>query len=202
MQTKLDRKGFSIVEVLIAIVIIAAVVLCGWLAWHHAHHKKEPTPSPAASASNSQKSNSSSQANSPTGSTQSYMAIPEWGIKMPLASAISDVYYIASNSSEDANGQPNTIWLGLKSITTNDCVPTASNADNTEIAAILRVSPTDADPVSGTPYTTLYPNGTTVNGYYYALDDERTLESNCASQQTLQSIDTALKTAVSGIIAQ
>lgn len=196
MHKNLDRKGFSVVEVLIAIVVIAAIAACGWLAWRHNHKDKTQAASHGATSNSTAKSDSSS-----TAKTQ-YMTIAEWGVKMPLSTPIASVYYVVSNQSEDANGRPDTLWLGLKSITSASCTPTASNVNNTEFASIFRALPTDTDPVSGTLYTQLYPGGATVNGYYYALDDARTLESNCASQSTLQSIDTALKAAVAGIVAQ
>ena len=59
MQRKIDRKGFSIVEALIVIVVIVTVVLCGWLAWHHTHDMKSPTTSTKTSSPQSKSSSGS-----------------------------------------------------------------------------------------------------------------------------------------------
>lgn len=66
MHKKLDRQGFSIVEALIAIVIIAAIAACGWLAWRHNHDKKQTSKT----TSSSQQSKSSSTTS--TGTTDTY----------------------------------------------------------------------------------------------------------------------------------
>lgn len=66
MQRKLDRKGFSIVEVLIAIVVITAIAACGWLAWRHVHDKKSSTTSAKTSSSQSKSSSASSSTSTAT----------------------------------------------------------------------------------------------------------------------------------------
>lgn len=62
MQRKLDRKGFSIIEVLVVVVIIAAVAACGWLAWRHANGKKKQTSSTTASSQQAKSPSKSSPA--------------------------------------------------------------------------------------------------------------------------------------------
>lgn len=62
MHKKLDRKGFSIVELLIGIVVIAIVALSAAYAWHrHNHqHQAKATTSSSANTTTSQKTSSSS----------------------------------------------------------------------------------------------------------------------------------------------
>lgn len=64
MRKKLDRKGFSITEVLLTIVVIAAVAACAWLAWRHVHDKKQS--SKTAGSSQQSKSSTSSSPGSTT----------------------------------------------------------------------------------------------------------------------------------------
>ena len=64
MHKKLDRRGFSIVEVLIVIVVVAAIAASGWLAWRHDHDKKKSATS--VSTSSQQSKSSSTSSNSPS----------------------------------------------------------------------------------------------------------------------------------------
>lgn len=50
MHKKLDRQGFSIVELLIIIVVVVAIAACGWLAWRHDHDKKKSSNSTSTSS--------------------------------------------------------------------------------------------------------------------------------------------------------
>jgi prepilin-type N-terminal cleavage/methylation domain-containing protein len=68
MHAKLDRKGFSIVEVLITIVVLAVIVGCGWFAWHHTHDKNT-SASKSTGSSQQTKSSSTSSSKSTTATT-------------------------------------------------------------------------------------------------------------------------------------
>lgn len=63
MQKKLDRKGFSIIELLVAVIVVAAIAACGWLAWRHTHDKKKSSGSTSTS-SQQEKSSSTSDSSS------------------------------------------------------------------------------------------------------------------------------------------
>lgn len=62
MRKQLDQKGFSIVEVLIALVVLAAIAASGWLAWRHTHDKKKYV----SSSTSAQQSKSPSKLSPPT----------------------------------------------------------------------------------------------------------------------------------------
>jgi len=198
MTRETNARGFGVIGILLAIVVIGIFVAGGWIVYHNDHKTNNVINKTTNNTAKSSKSNSSSQ--SATNPTQTYMDISQWGVKIPLFSEIPDLYYVVGTGTQDSSGQSNTIWLGLKSITSTSCTPTNSNANNTELASILRTPPGDTDPVSGKPISTKYPYGTTIDGYYYALGDERTLVSGCASQNTLNSIDAALRSAAQKIV--
>lgn len=191
MKIKLNDDGIGLVGVLAAIVIIAVIAFGGWAVYKHDHKTKNNAKSNGTSTTRDTQSSSA---------TQSYMDIAQWGVKVPLSRAISGLYYVVSTSTQDSNGQPNTIWLGLKSIKANDCTPTALNTNNTALSALSRYTEGQTDPISGETDTSLHPYGVTIDGYYYALNDEGTLDSGCAPQSSFNSIDSALRSATQRIV--
>lgn len=75
MRKQLDRKGFSIVEALIVLVVLAAIAASGWLAWQHDHDKKKSSssaPTTSQQAKSSGSSNSSSQRADPYAGWKTY----------------------------------------------------------------------------------------------------------------------------------
>ncbi|HEY8999577.1 MAG TPA: hypothetical protein VIM53_04670 [Candidatus Saccharimonadales bacterium] len=60
MQKRLSDEGFSVVEALITIVVLALIAGCGWLAWRHTHDKKTPASSTKTASSQSKPSSTSS----------------------------------------------------------------------------------------------------------------------------------------------
>ncbi len=137
-----------------------------------------------------------------TPATIQYLNVKEWGIKLPLSDVIKNAYYVVSNGSADANGQPNTMWLGLTSLNIGDCNASLANKSGgpiTGFGALERVLPTDHEPVIGKLYTDLYP-GVLIGKYYYAYISD-TKYRTCTVQAILQPIDSAFATAAKGIVA-
>jgi Tfp pilus assembly protein PilX len=202
MQSHRPTKqlGFSVVEVLVVILVIAALAVTGLLLYQR--HKPISTKN---NATNPTQSTTQPQSTTTTQTHQTatqYLTIKEWGVKMPLSNSIKDAYYVVSTGSQDANRQLNTMWLGLASLNSGNCNASQANITTSEITAIGalgRALPTDHDPVKGTLYTQLYP-GVTIGQYYYfyigGIKDK-----TCAPQTTLQSVDSAFATSTKGIVA-
>ncbi len=190
----LNKSGFGIVLIVVAVVVIVSITASSVLIYRHSHNKKLASTTSTTSASTSSPTQSSSTSQ-PT--AQQYLVIKEWGVQIPLSDSIKDAYYVvATNSSE-------TMWLGVKSldstcpaIRAND---TSAGGANAAISALIRVSPTDVEPVQGKPYPQLYP-GATVGNYYYAYINQAS-NSKCASTATLQSIDSGFSTAVKSTVS-
>ncbi len=165
---------------IVVAVVIAALATSGWLVYQHRATSSGTTP--------------------PTATR--YLNINEWGIRLPLSHGITDAYYVVSTSSQDpVTGTPNTMWLGLTSLDHKGCDASSANQGlDTQLGAIVRVLPTDADPIDGVPYTKLYPGGVTIGKYYYAYSSG-TSKRPCASFATLQSIDTAFSVAIRDAVA-
>jgi hypothetical protein len=193
------QKGFGVIPVVAAVIVILAI---GFVGWHTMHSNKtakkndatttSPAPPPASPATNT----------SPTQSpTSGYLIINEWGVKLPLTSGVYDAYYVVSTNNKDPNGDPNTMWLGLKSLDDSGCAAAQANTGGAyPLGALMRTAADATDPLSGEPVKQRYPNGAVVGNYYYAFNDG-TNGKTCASQETLQSVSAAFATAAKNITA-
>lgn len=190
-------NGFGLVYIFAIIVVVAAVVVAGALVYNR-NHKKTNNPT----ASNQTGANTAPQVQA-----QQYLDIKEWKIKLPLSSDISDAYYVVSTSSHDSNGQPNTMWLGVKSLdNVGNCNASKANSGQAPLASLGRTLPSDKDPVSGQTYQQKYPDGTTLNGYYYGYNGNWIKNEPCTKddgyQTQLQNINTAFASAAKNIVAE
>lgn len=193
------NKGFSTLTILLGVLVIVAIAAVSVVAYQRISSKTNDT------ASTNQPSNQ--QSGNSTTSTQpqpvTYLTIKEWGVKLPLSSPISDAYYVVSTSfSNDPDGLPSGVWLGLKSLSDASCSPANNNMGNGTgaVGDILRVPQNATDPVSGQPYTQKYPNGATIGGYYYGYQSWMN-DNSCIQKSTAQAADSAFATATKGIVA-
>ncbi len=135
------------------------------------------------------------------GQTARRLDVREWGVNISLPSNIDDAYYVISTSSHDpVTGEPNTMWLGLTSLNGAGCDAALFKVQATSkpIGALIRVAPTEVDPVSGALYTKKYPDGTMIGEYYYAYVPWK--NKTCADKATLDGIDSAFTNAVKGMV--
>lgn len=186
-----NQNGFSVVEGLLIFIIIAIIAGVGW----YVRDSNKKTNDILNSADKSSSPVARSTINKKETKTEAqYLVVKEWGIKMPLSSPITDAYYVVSTSSQ-TNGHPNTMWLGLKSLDDKGCAAASANTGGAyPLGALIKVSPDEPDPVSGTPYKQLNPDGVTLGSYYYAYHSG-IKGKTCAPQPTLDSIDAAFKAA-------
>lgn len=191
---KLNQKGFGLVGILVAGVVLAAVVAGGLVVYNH--NKDKNTKNSVAPSSQTSPKDSESDSSQVAQTAQQSLAVKEWGIQIPLTDTIKDAYYVVSNSSKDVNGESNTVWLGLASLNEKGCNATLANqGQSTQLGSIVRVSPTGTDPVSGETYKDKYPNGTTIGNYYYGYKSW-TNDKTCTSSDNLKSIDNAFEASV------
>lgn len=121
------------------------------------------------------------------------LKIKEWGVSIPLPESLKDAYYVVSTSSAAPDGSPNTIWLGLKSI--EKCAAENANKGGKALATIIRTGLEDVEPVSGKRYTETYPNGATIDNYYYGFSTW-SVDNDCTTVENLKKVDDAFKAAV------
>jgi uncharacterized protein (UPF0333 family) len=185
MKKQPKTKGFSTIEGLLILVIVLILGGVGWYVWHSTKSTNDVLNS--VDKSSSAVGNTATQKSVPTSKqTTQTLDIKEWKVKLPLSTQIADAYYVVSTSSQDDNGQPNTVWLGLKSLdNVSSCAASSANKGGTPLAGLGKVLSTETDPVSGTPYQERHPNGTTLDGYYYNYVDYIT-NRPCTTQADLQ----------------
>lgn len=191
-----DRHtGFSTIEAVAVVAVIAVIAAAGWFVYQH--NRTQLTNAAGGTTTTTQQTTTTTT----PAPTIVYLTITEWGVKLPLSSMISDAYYVMNPTSlKDPDGLPSQAWLGRKSFTSASCNP-ANNNDGQRgaIGAILRVPSGQLDQVTGQPMSQEYPNGVTINGYYYAYQSWAT-GNPCASQATLEPFDSAFADAAKNIV--
>lgn len=200
MRKREHQSGFGTLAIMLVLAVVAVISIGGVVVYQH--HKPSSIKNSAATGTTQTTTQPKSTTTTQLApATTQYLTIKEWGVKLPLSDSIKDANYVAEKGSSNGPGAlPTTIWLGLTSLSSSSCNP--SNNDNGghgAVGAILRVLPTDIDEVSGQLLTQKYPNGVTIGGYYYAY--QSWLKNNpCASQTTLQPVDSAFATAAKGTV--
>jgi Tfp pilus assembly protein PilV len=195
MRQREHQSGFGTVEILLVVLVVAVLSVTGLVLYHR--HKPSNAKNSAAT-SQTQTTSTQSQSTITTQTQQAatdYLTIKEWGIKMPLSNTIGDAYYVVATNSTG------TMWLGRTALNTGDCKASQANTTTSEITAIgalVRVAPTDIDPVQGKPYSQLYP-GVTIGNYFYGYMSG-IKGKTCASSSVLQSTDAAFATAAKNIV--
>lgn len=191
MENRTHRQaGFGLVGILI---IVAAVLIVGGIGFVISNHYTKTAPASATTAppsppTNKNPSPTSAQPAPPSAAQPYVLTVKEWGVQIPLPDAIKDAYYVVSTSTSDADGTPNTILLGLKSLDALGCKADDANHGKKPLAMIGRSALGATDPVYGKPYTELDPNGVTIGNYYYAYLSWASTNT-CAPKATLQTMD-------------
>jgi hypothetical protein len=162
---KLNHRGFSLIEGLLLVIALCLIVFVGYYVWH-SQHTANSTLDQANQASQS------SPSGSQPASTQKYLIIKEWGVKLPLTNATKDAYYVfLSNNTSSA-------YLSLRSLADTECA-----ADQTSIGAVFRYLPGDTDPQSNQQYSTIYSDGVKVGDYYYRYSSP---QAGCSDDTAIQ----------------
>jgi hypothetical protein len=179
-------------------IIIIVVIVIGALGLY-VHHKSKPGVNNDALPSSSQ-TKSQQSTPSKTETTTKYLVIKEWGVELPLSSAVSDAYYTVQGSSTGTDGLPDTAWIGLASLNASGCdiATTDPSSSATPLGSVIRVLPTDTDPVTGELYAHQDPNGVTINGFYYAFLPWK--NATCAPANALQTDDKAFAMAIKEMV--
>jgi hypothetical protein len=194
----MKNDGFGIVGIILSIVVIAVIGTSGYFVIKHRDTK---TTTPTVSTSVQKPPKKKPNTTSPT-PQQQYLDITQWGVKLPLSTAINGAYYaVPTGGSNDADGLPSALSLGVTSLNSScGVVSSSSQGFDNSLGALVRVPPTASDPTSGELYTQLDPGGVTIGSYYYGYADANIIGKTCASSTTLNNISSAFKVAAGGIV--
>ena len=191
-----NQSGFSAVEALLILIIVGILGFTGYFVWH-AKQSADKSLTPNNSTTPVIKKKTTTNQTQPTTSTsqtsqQQYLAIKEWGVKIPLASSISTAYYSYDSST-------GLVRLSLDKYKGTNCA-----AEQGQLYAISRS--TDASGGGANSGT-----GVKIGSYYYfpvhpqtGCDGttNSTWVPNSAGATTAMSYVPYFKTAVSQIVAE
>lgn len=104
MSNTQSSKGFSAVEVVIALFIVAVLAVGGRFIWHRTH---EPKPSSGSNNTTQQKGTTGkSQASDPTEGGK-YLVITEWGVRVALPDELrGKIAYSIQDATDPDTGSP------------------------------------------------------------------------------------------------
>ena len=143
------QSGFALIEGLLIILILAIIGFGGYYVWHT--QKQTDKTLDTAAATSQKAASTSAQA-----STQKYLLIKEWGVKVPLTSADQDAYYVIKPD------RPDTAYLSLMKYQATEC-----SADNTSIGAYFRFTKDQTDDLNGNTLLSENPNASKVGNFYF-----------------------------------
>lgn len=195
MRQRGQQSGFGTVELLLVVALVAVLAVASILTYQRDHKKVTVKGTGSTSTNQPSSQTTSTVSTQPAATTTQYLTIKEWGVKIPLPDDVKDAYYVPSTGSADTDGTPNTMWIGLKSLDASGCEATKANQGGKPLASIARVLSNETDPVSGTPYTELNPNGVTIGKYYYFYSTW-SKGNNCTSANIFTKIDSIFKNAI------
>jgi hypothetical protein len=82
-----DQKGFSVLDIILGIALVAVIGVAGYFAYQNAQNKTSSSATPKLSSSQSP-----TPTTSPTPST-GYLVIAQWGVKLPATGVLANLQY-------------------------------------------------------------------------------------------------------------
>lgn len=90
---KIDQKGFSALDIILGIALVAVIGVAVYFAYQNAQNKTSSTAAPKPSSSQSQ-----TPTTSPSPSA-GYLVITQWGVKLPASGILANVHYKIADAS-------------------------------------------------------------------------------------------------------
>lgn len=158
-RLKNNQQGFSAWLLLLLLLVIIFLFLIFWFVRQQETKKKQSNSTPASnSQSASPQQNTQQPAASNNQATAPYLEIKEYGVKVPLTTAILDAYYTAKDVKTSA------IDLRVKSLDgESDC----KNGDGS-LASIIKVNKDEtSEMLDGKKYSEAMPGVLVGNNFFY-----------------------------------
>ncbi len=100
---KYNQNGFSVVEVLLVIIVIGIIGAVGFYVYKAKQNTDKSLTNPVSSSvEKKQKTENVSKPAENKTSSQKYLEIKEWGVKVPIDSTVSGLSYVLENSFSSA----------------------------------------------------------------------------------------------------
>jgi len=175
-----DESGFSAVELILVIAVIALLGVVGWLVYRDNHKTTVTTATKNTTTATSNANKSKAK----TATTPNILKIPELGIEISLPNSLKDLTY-AVNNQTPVNGEAN-ISVGLSTVSLANLDPQCATSQSpigilSKTSGQYPVSPT-IDNTSGVlveQYST----------YYIAFAGSQAACSASTSTQNIQTSD-------------
>jgi len=208
-----NQKGFATVEAVLVVIIIAIVGFTGWFAWHskksadsslNAANKSAQTTVPKTTvkavtsfADCKAAKGSKTLTTYPeqcvtkdgktftdkTQSTQKYLIIKEWGVRIPLSAADSGAYYKIDPTVQQSSVSPTNLTVYATQID-NLAGPAGVSCAGEYIAYLLRLPVNDlrwqpSASIDDGNVSPLFGNRTAVGDYRYAIATKKQYGPEC-----------------------
>lgn len=147
MARKNFQKGFAALETILIIIILAIIGFTGWYVWHSSEQAKDTY----SSASHTAQSHSATTEKT----TQKYLTIKQWDVKVPLSSGIADAYYLYKSGND-------TAYLSKAIYEGTNCA-----ADQTTLGAIVRFTADQKDSLNDGTMLSEHTDAVKIGDYYY-----------------------------------
>lgn len=178
-----NQSGFTVVEVILVLILVAILGFTGYYVWHS--QKKADDKKPVSTTSQP-----SSTSTKPVAakSNQDFLVVKEWGVKIPLSANLVGAYYLRQS------GLPNVAYLSVNSYKGTNCA-----ADQTSLGAINRFTATAKDD-DGNTMLSDFPTAVKVASYYYVYQhpqagcDGQTSNSTATFDESAAATASALMT--------
>lgn len=197
---KSNQSGFAAVEALLIVVILAIVGGTGYFVWHAKQNTDKSLTDTASSQPAIQKKTTAKVTDfasckaasgskmletypeqcvtkdgktftDTSASSQKYLVIKEWGVKLPLTATIDSAYYVFKND---------YVYLSTSTFKGTQC-----DADGVSEGVLSRFTPNQTDPDTGSTYQAegATAQATKVGAYYYSY---RGPQAACADDSATQ----------------
>lgn len=202
-----NQLGFGTVEIILVVVIIGLLGAVGWFVYDK--NKTETTP--ASSTVTTPTTTPTTETTTPTDTTK-YLVVKEWGVKIPLSSDVSGLYYEISTNKVGSFRTTGLDKLGTKGCKSNSIIVARGKANDIPPNETDSTESNFKDYYDGAVREDDSPNSTTttrdihlkIGNYYYVPPGYS--GASCLTSQTNNAqeakLDLAIAKAVSKMIAE
>lgn len=199
MKKRYGQNGFAVLEIILLVVIVGLIAGAGWYVYNSQHKTKNDLNNISSSETTLQKTTKSASTSNPATSqttTQKYLVISQWGVKVPLTSDIADLTYTIDSAGSGVS------FNSAKFVTLTNGQCNLANVDY--LGRMLKTTDPNAPYLGGT-YASFFSLKQIGSNYYaYVLPIQMYCQQTPSNQTQIDyfnSAKTSINNAVKSIIA-